>query len=94
MTKQENDSTPLEGYEHNNCCDFKHPHSNNSFYKMRREYFCSRERKVMFRQNESAGKFNGLLFIRVIMSQEILAKKLLFCVAVSQLKPSAAEIKA
>lgn len=48
----------------------------------------------MFSQNESAGKFTELLFIRVIMSQEILAKKLLFCVAVTQLKPSAAEIKA
>lgn len=48
----------------------------------------------MFSQNESAGKFTELLFIRVIMSQEILAKKLLFCVAVSQFKPSAVEIKA
>lgn len=47
----------------------------------------------MFSQNESAGKFTELLFIRVIMPQEILAKKLLFCVAVSQLKPSQQKLR-
>lgn len=46
------------------------------------EHFCSREFKVTSSHNESAGQFSELLFIQVIMSQEVLARKLFFCVAV------------
>lgn len=35
-----------------------------------------------FSHYESAGKFTELLFIQVIMSQEVLAIKRLFCVAI------------
>lgn len=73
----------LKGYQHGSCCDVKDPHQQlQSPTKMRCEYFCSRELKVTFSQYESGGQISELLIILVIMSQEVLAMKLLFCVAV------------
>lgn len=60
---------------------------------MKCKYFCSGDLKVTFSHYESVGQFSELLFIQVIMSQEVLAMKLLFCGAVLELKSSATGLR-